>query len=70
MAQFTDGSSSGSAFSDGSQYTTNLSAQVNITDFGLQKGTDRTVYIKWNWNQLHTKEFRVVWYYYTGVTLR
>lgn len=66
MAQFTDGSSSGSAFSDGSQYTTNLSAQVNITDFGLQKGTDRTVYIKWNWNQLHTKEFRVVWYYYTG----
>lgn len=66
MAQFTDGSSLGSAFSDGSQYTTNLSAQVNITDFGLQKGTDRTVYIKWNWNQLHTKEFRVVWYYYTG----
>lgn len=66
MAQFTDGSSSGSAFSDGSQYTTNLSAQVNITDFGLQKGTDRTVYIKWTWNQLHTKEFRVVWYYYTG----
>lgn len=66
MAQFTDGSSSGSAFSDGSQYTTNLSAQVSITDFGLQKGTTRTVYVKWNWTQLHTKSYRVVWYYYTG----
>ncbi len=73
MAQFSDGttssgssSSSGSAFSDGSEYTTNLSAQVNITDFGLQKGTNRTVYVKWTWNQLHTKEYRVIWYYLTG----
>ena len=53
-------------FSDGSEYTTNLSAQVSITDFGLQKGTTRTVYVKWNWTQLHTKSYRVIWYYYTG----
>ncbi|WP_195978422.1 fibronectin type III domain-containing protein [Blautia luti] len=55
-----------SEFSDGSEYTTNLGAQVRITDFGLQKGTTRTVYVKWSWSQLHTKEYRVVWYYLTG----
>lgn len=69
MSQFSSGSSgssSGSVFTDGSEYTTNLSAQVSITDFGLQKGTTRTVYVKWNWTQLHTKSYRVIWYYYTG----
>lgn len=69
MSQFSSGSSgssSSSVFTDGSEYTTNLSAQVSITDFGLQKGTTRTVYVKWNWTQLHTKSYRVIWYYYTG----
>ena len=70
MSQFSDGTSGSSSlndvFTDGSEYTTNLSAQVQITEFGLEKGTIRNVFIKWTWNQLHTKEFRVVWYYFTG----
>ena len=70
MSQFSDGASGSSSlndvFTDGSEYTTNLSAQVQITEFGLEKGTTRNVFIKWTWNQLHTKEFRVVWYYFTG----
>lgn len=70
MSQFSDGTSGSSSlndvFTDGSEYTTNLSAQVQITEFGLEKGTTRNVFIKWTWNQLHTKEFRVVWYYFTG----
>lgn len=65
-SDFSDGSTSGSEFSDGSQYTTNLGAQPAITKFGLQNGTDRTMYAEWTWNQLHTKEYRVVWYYYTN----
>lgn len=70
MSQFSDGTSGSSSlndvFTDGSEYTTNLSAQVQITEFGLEIGTTRNVFIKWTWNQLHTKEFRVVWYYFTG----
>lgn len=41
-------------------------AKVTITDFGLQTGTDRTIYATWKWSQEHTKEYEVRWYYDTG----
>lgn len=55
-------------FSDGTEYTTNLGAAVKITGFGLQTGTTRTVYVKWSWNQVNTKEYRIIWTYYVGST--
>ena len=56
---FTDGSGAGSV-------TVNYLGTVSITKFGLQAGTDRTVFVTWKWNGLYTKEYRVIWYYYTG----
>lgn len=55
-------------FTDGSSTATvNLSASANVTKMGLQKGTDRTVYVEWQWSgATGTKEYRVIWYYYTG----
>lgn len=40
--------------------------QVQILEFGLQKNTDRTVYVKWTFNLGNVKEYKVVWYYATG----
>lgn len=56
---FTDGGGTGSV-------TVNYLGTVSITKFGLQAGTDRTVFVTWKWNGLYTKEYRVIWYYYTG----
>lgn len=43
-------------------------AAVTITGFGIQTGTDRTVYATWNWGEEHTKGYNVRWYYDTGDT--
>lgn len=43
-------------------------ASVTITGFGIQAGTDRTVYATWNWAEEHTKSYNVRWYYDTGDT--
>ena len=43
-------------------------AAVTITGFGIQTGTDRTVYATWNWAESHTKNYNVRWYYDTGDT--
>lgn len=43
-------------------------AAVTITGFGIQTGTDRTVYATWNWSKSHTKSYNVRWYYDTGNT--
>lgn len=37
-----------------------------ITNFGLQKGTDRTLYATWSWSVSNTKEYKCTWYYDTG----
>ena len=42
---------------------------VTITAFGIQIGTDRTVYATWNWDETYTKSYNVRWYYDTGNTL-
>ena len=43
-------------------------ATATITGFGIQAGTDRTVYATWNWSEEHTKGYNVKWYYDTGDT--
>ena len=43
-------------------------AAVTITGFGIQTGTDRTVYATWTWAEDHTKSYNVRWYYDTGNT--
>ena len=43
-------------------------ASVTITGFGIQAGTDRTVYATWDWVEEHTKSYNVRWYYDTGDT--
>lgn len=40
-------------------------AKVKIKDFGLSAGTDRQVYVRWEWTTKNTKEFSVVWQYLT-----
>ena len=43
-------------------------AVATITSFGIQAGTDRTVYATWSWTRDHTKGYNVRWYYDTGDT--
>lgn len=43
-------------------------ATATITGFGIQTGTDRTVYATWSWSESHTKNYNVRWYYDTGNT--
>lgn len=43
-------------------------ATATITGFGIQAGTDRTVYATWDWSEEHTKGYNVKWYYDTGDT--
>lgn len=57
--EFTDGGSGGF-------YVTKHLGAAKITKIGLQTGTDRTVYATWSWGGADTKEYHVIWYYYTG----
>lgn len=41
-------------------------ASVKIQEFGLQTGTDRTVYVTWSWSKSNTDNYQVIWYYDTG----
>lgn len=43
-------------------------ATATITGFGIQTGTERTVYATWSWSESHTKNYNVKWYYDTGNT--
>ena len=39
---------------------------VTIEKFGLQGGTDKTVYVTWSWDKPNTLEYEVRWYYDAG----
>lgn len=41
-------------------------SKATIKSFGLQLGTDRTVYATWDWSQSNTQEYKVLWKYATG----
>lgn len=44
----------------------NTSSKPIIKDFGIQTGTDRTVFATWTWSKDHTDHYQVKWYYATG----
>lgn len=44
----------------------NTSSKPIIKKFGLQTGTDRTIYATWDWSKEHTDHYQVKWYYATG----
>lgn len=44
----------------------NKSNKANISYFGLQAGTDRTVFAAWTWDKSHTENYKTMWYYSTG----
>ena len=46
--------------------TTNYSQTAKITNFGIQSGTDKTVFATWAWDKENTKEYEVKWLYATG----
>lgn len=41
-----------------------MAKKVTVTQFGLQGGTDRTVFITWTWTKEHTENYKVKWYYF------
>lgn len=46
--------------------TKNLSQAAKITNFGIQTGTEKTVFATWAWDKGNTKEYKVKWLYATG----
>lgn len=46
--------------------TSNNSNKPVIEHFGLQSDTDTTVFATWKWDKSHTKEYKILWKYYTG----
>lgn len=46
--------------------TKNNSSKANITAFGLQADTDRTVFATWTWDRSNTENYKTIWYYDTG----
>ena len=58
LQQSTTTSSSGS--------TNTVSNQANITAFGIQSNTDRTLFASWSWSRSNTENYSVMWTYDTG----
>jgi LysM repeat protein len=46
--------------------TVNNSSKVTIEYFGLQAGTDTSVFATWKWDKSDTENYQVKWYYDTG----
>lgn len=55
---------------DGGSTTTtvkkNTSSKAKIKAFGLQSGTDRTMYATWTWDKSNTDKYQIRWFYATG----
>lgn len=60
----TNGSTSGTGA--GSSGSAALNTTVTIKAFGIQSGTDNTLYASWDWNQSNTDHYEVEWYYDSG----
>ena len=52
--------------STSSANTTNTTNVARIKAFGLQSGTDRTIYATWTWTKDNTEEYQTKWWYDTG----
>lgn len=46
--------------------TTNKTSKPTIKVFGLQTGTDRTIYATWTWSKANTENYQAMWYYDSG----
>lgn len=44
----------------------NLTSTPKIVYFGLQAGTDTTVFAAWTWDKSNTENYQTMWYYDTG----
>lgn len=44
----------------------NMSNKPKIKYFGIQTGTDSTIFATWDWDKSHTDNYRAIWYYDTG----
>lgn len=56
---------SGVSSSSSSKKTTNTN-KATIKAFGIQTGTDRTMYATWTWTKDNTEHYEIKWYYATG----
>lgn len=45
---------------------TNTTNVARIKAFGLQSGTDRTIYATWTWTKTNTEEYQTKWWYDSG----
>lgn len=45
---------------------TNYTSRATIDRFGLQSGTDRTIYATWTWTKDNTDHYEYLWQYGTG----
>lgn len=43
-----------------------MANSATITKFGLQTGSDRTLYATWSWNKANTANYEIRWTYSTG----
>lgn len=46
--------------------TDRLNSKPTSISFGIQNGTQRTVYVTWNWTKENTDHYEVAWEYTTG----
>lgn len=44
----------------------NVTSKANITHFGIQANTDRTLFAVWTWDRKNTENYEVYWQYATG----
>lgn len=44
----------------------NTTSKANITAFGLQADTERTIFATWTWDRDNTENYETMWYYDTG----
>lgn len=44
----------------------NTSSKAIIKAFGIQSGTDRTLYVTWKWDKTNTDNYKIQWEYATG----
>lgn len=45
---------------------TNKTSKANISLFGIQSNTERTMYVTWTWSKDNTENYQAIWYYDTG----
>lgn len=60
------GSGSGSSGSTTNTSSTSTSSVANVTQFGLQSDTDRTIFAVWEWSRSNTDKYQAKWWYDTG----